>query len=255
MRAMMKEGVRLLGIGGTADVLKTLPAMGWHTIAQTETFELPLQGETLQPGLRNRVKVKVPGELAVLSAVTSRWFWPRRKAFDGQAVEVAHVGDEIAPLYTPAPYDLVQVPDAAALRWMTAGYAGAGAYRFWYFVVKGALRGWVMTRVYETAQGREAAVVDIYAAAPSRELYAWMISEAATAVAGSRVRLIRGRATCPMLQDAFRDNRFRNGEPLPVHTWPKLPPEIARLHVTLNHGDAPFRPLPTPEAATSFLIG
>jgi hypothetical protein len=255
MRAMMREGVRLFGVGGTPDVLKTLPAMGWQTIGEAQTFELALDGEKLRAGLRERVGFAIPGERIALDALVSTWFRPRRKAYDGEVLEVANVGDELKPLYEgDTAYDLLQLPHPDILKWLTAGYAGAGAFRVWYFKVSGALRGWALTRVYETVQGREAAIVEIFAPRPDVALYAWMISEVSPVLAASRPRLIRARATCPILQAAFHANRFRNGDPLPVHTWPKTASPSGRLHVTLNHADAPFRPLPTPAAATAFLI-
>jgi hypothetical protein len=102
----------------------------------------------------------------------------------------------------------------------------------------------VLTRTYESPEGREAAILDIFAPNPDQSLYAWMVSEAAVALAADRPRVIRARATCPVLQSAFRMNRFRTGSEVPVHVWPKMSVPPARLHVTLNHTDAPFRPYP-----------
>jgi hypothetical protein len=108
--------------------------------------------------------------------------------------------------------------------------------------------------VYETEEGREAAIVEVFAVAPDVPLYAWMVSEAAADLAGSRPRVIRARATCAILQAAYRANRFRPGSQVPVHTFPKMLEKDRRLHLTLNHSDAPFRPYPVPGAATGFLI-
>ena len=254
MRAMMRSGTRLLGVGGTNDVLKALPAMGWQTVGQAVTFDLPLAGEFLEAGLRERVPVRVPGEKLAMNALAATWFRPKQKAFNGRAVQVAQLGKEIESLYVgDTGYSFLQVPDLELLRWMTAGYSGAGGYRFWYYTVDGRLRGWTLTRVYETEEGREAAIIDVFAPSPDVELYAWMVSEAATGLAGARPRVIRARATCPILQEAFRLNRFRAGNAVPVHTFPGLPDTAGRMHITLNHSDAPFRPYPASGAATGFL--
>jgi hypothetical protein len=255
MRAMMREGLRLFGVGGTADVLKTLPAMGWHTIAQAQTFELALHGDVLQPGLRARAGFDIPGGSMLMDALTATWFRPRRKPFDGTTMEVANIGDEIRMLYTAdAGYDFIQVPDPEFLQWLTAGYGGAGSFRICYFVVGGQLRGWALSRVYETDQGREAAIVEIFTPKPTVAVYAWMISEMSVVLAASDPRIIRGRATCPVLQAAFAANRFRKGPTLPVHTWPKMASPFARPHVTLHHSDAPFRPLATPGTTTGLAV-
>jgi len=255
VRALMREGMRLVGVGGTADVHKALPAMGFQTIGQAVTFELPLKGEFLQTGLRRRLPIHVPGERFVLNAATGLWFRPRRRSFVGQSVPVAQIGPEVQELYGyETDYDVLQVPDAALLRWATTGYSGAGGYRFWYFTVDSQLRGWALTRLYETARGREGAILDVFAATPDVELYAWMVSEVATSLAGEGPRVIRARATCPMLQRALSVNRFRQGAAVPVYTFPAMPPGELRLHITLNHTDAPFRPYPATGSAAEFFI-
>lgn len=255
MRALMREGVRLMGVGGTPDVLRALPAMGWQTIGQALTFELPLVGEVLLPGLRERAAYRIPGERLALNAATALWFRPKVRAFDGRAVQVAQIGVEVQDLYRgDTGYDVLQVPNEAMLKWTTAGHPGTGAYRIWYFTVQGRLRGWALTRLYETEEGREAAIIEIFAPLADVALYAWMVSEVATSLAADRPRIIRARATCPVLQGALSANRFRVGLPVPVHTWPKLAPAERRLHITLNHSDAPFRPYPTAQTATGFLV-
>jgi hypothetical protein len=245
MRAMMREGVPLLGVGGTTDVLKALPAMGWQTIGLCATFELPISGAHLTQGLRSRIPFRVPGEAVLLDTLTRFWFRPTRRSDVGQATPVSMIGDEIEPLYRDETgYDLLQVPDRALLKWMISGYPSNGEYRVWYFVRDDRVRGWALTRTYETQAGREAAILEVFAPKPDQSLYAWMVSEVAFSLAADRPRVIRARATCPVLQSAFRMNRFRTGSEVPVHVWPKMSVPPARLHVTLNHTDAPFRPYP-----------
>jgi hypothetical protein len=256
MRALMREGVRLLGIAGTADVLRALPAMGWQTFGELQTFELPLAGDFLTAGLRERIRFRVPGEQLALKAATATWFKPRVRRFDGRAIQVAHLGPEVNSLYEGnTGYDFLQIPDEGLMRWMTAGFAGCGAYRYWYFTVKDQLRGWAVTRLHEMEEGCEASIIEIFAPNPDVALYEWMISELSARLAADRPRVIRARTTCPILAAALRANRYRSGFPVPVHTWPKLPDASRRLHFTMNHTDTPFRPYPVPAAATGFLSG
>jgi hypothetical protein len=257
MRAMMRAGERVISIGGTPDVLSTLPAMGWQRIGSARMYELPLSGEFLQPGLRDYVRARIPGERLALSAASLVWFWPRRRhrRRGGRVVPVSIAEAEVRPLYeSDTGYDVLQLPDPQQLRWMSAGHAGSGSFGFFYFTVEQRLRGWALTRVYETVHGREAAILDIFAPHADVALYAWMVSEAAASLAGARPRVVRARASCPILQAALRANRFRQGEvDIPVHTWPRTLPDRLRAHVTLNHGDEPLRPYPPPEAATGVL--
>jgi hypothetical protein len=248
MRAMMRGGLRLVGMGGTADVRKTLPAMGWQTFEGAADFELPVSGGALEAGLRDRLGFLFPGARLLLDAVTMARFRPRRRAYDGRVVPAGAFDDDVRTLYAGhTGYDFVQVPDPEQLRWMTAGHAVAGTFRYWYFLAQERLRGWALTRVYETERGREASILEVFAPNADARLYAWMVSETATALAGERPQLIRARATCPVLKAALRMNRFRQAASVPVYTWPKtLAPDL-RLHITLNHTDAWMRPYWAPE--------
>jgi len=255
MRAMMREGARLIGIGGTADAIKALPAMGWQAVGTATMFELPLAGDALRAGLRDRVKVSLPGEGLMLSAFASAWFRPRRRRYaGGLALPSATIGDEVAALYEgDTGYDVVQRADPAFIRW-GASYPGNGAYTAWHFLVQNRVRGWGLTRAYETEAGREAAIVDIFAPNADVDLYAWMVSEMSSALVSVRPRIIRARASCPLLQAALRANRFRAGASVPIFTSPKDLSSAARIHITLHHTDGPFRPYPAAGAATGFLV-
>jgi hypothetical protein len=144
----------------------------------------------------------------------------------------------------PSSYDLFQVPDRERTRWATQGYPGAGEFSCLSFKDAEGPQGWVLTRVYETKHGREAAIVDAFAPSADVRIYEWMIHEAALFLAASRPRVIRARSSCPSLQAALTANRFRPGDSAPIFTWPKLPANVTRPHVTLNHGDAWLRPYP-----------
>jgi hypothetical protein len=253
LRAMMRQGERLMTLGGSPDVLSALPALGWQNIGTTRRFELPISGGSLQAGLRRRLHVALPGERHFLGVVAS-WYRPRRRRVLGEVVPVSIPSSELDPLYSgETGYDFVQVPEPSVLRWMTAGYPGNGSFQFLYFTVGRGLRAWALTRVYETAEGREAAILDVFGATPDVELYTWIVSEAATWLAARRPRLIHARASCPILQNALLANHFKKGGEDPVHTWPKGLPDNLRLHITMNHGDEPVRPYPVLEAATGFL--
>jgi hypothetical protein len=245
MRAMTRGGERVIAIGGTADVLKTLPAMGWQRIAAVRSYELPLSGAALVDGFRRRVAAHLPGDRRMLDAV-ARWFRPRRRSVRGEMIPVASLGAEVMALYRdrPAAYDGVQVPDANYLRWLAAGYPSTGSFAFLYFVDGSTLLGWAATRTYDGPAGREAAILDLYASPAGAETYTWMVSEAACWLEAGQPRVIRARASCRLLQAALAANRFRPAAEVPVHTWPANLPADLRWHFTLNHTDEPLRPYP-----------
>jgi hypothetical protein len=244
MRAMMRAGERLIAIGGTADVLKTLPAMGWQKVTSARCFELPISGAALVDGLRRRVPARLPGERALLDAAAT-WFRPHLRKVAGEMLPVSTLGSEALALYDGEHgYGVLQLPEPAYLRWLACGYPSTGSFAFLYFVAGSRLLGWAATRTYAAPAGIEAAILDLFAARPGEDIYTWMISEAACWLAAGRPRLIRARASCPSLQAALLANRFRPAADVPVHSWPANLPADLRWHVTLNHTDEPLRPYP-----------
>jgi hypothetical protein len=245
MRAMMRDGRRLIGIGGTADVMKTLPAMGWETLGTAVYYELPLAGGYLQSAAEERFGVKLPGSRPLFSVISSAWFQPRRRRSRGDVTASATLPPDIDALYAqPTGYDFFQVPDRELTHWATQGYPPAGEFSCLTFRDADGVRGWVLTRVYDTEQGREAAIVDAYAPTADVKTYEWMVREAAVFLVATQPRVIRARSSCPGLQAALTANRFRPGDAVPIFTWPRLAPGASRPHVTLNHGDAWLRPYP-----------
>lgn len=247
MRAMMRQNERLIGLGGTDDAQKALPAMGWQKLGEAVDYELPISEEVLLEGLRQRIRIKLPGEQIMLKALVASRFLPRRRRQLGNVLAVSHseLSRQVGSLYEgETGYDFVQRPSGAWLQWLTAEGQAFGNFQSCLFMVSGQLRGWALTRVYETPRGREGAIVDIFAPQPDRALYRWMVSEAALSVAASGVRLIRARAICPILKAALVSNHFRAGDLVPLFTFPKMPSPPARFHMTLNHTDACLRPYP-----------
>jgi len=157
-------------------------------------------------------------------------------------VLMASLTPAIQALYdTEGRYDFVQAPDPEVLSW-TQAHPTNGTVSLLGFFEEERLAGWTLSRVYGTNEGRRAALLDVYAPRPSPAVYSWMISETAAFLARSKPDLVRARATCPLLAEALRANRFRRvGPEVPIHTWP--PPLRAKApHITLNHADEPLRP-------------
>ncbi len=246
MRAMMRQPERLIAIGGTADVLSTLPAMGWQRIGVARRFELPLSGEFLAAGLQRRTGVPAWASRFVLDAFARTWFAPRIRARPGtgSVLAVSAEDSKLESLYrVDSGYDVLQVPEPNILGWLGGSSDFNGSIEYLFFAVRGVLRGWAVTRLYDTAQGREGAILDVFAPQPDRGLYSWMVAEAGRSLAGKAPRMIRARATCPVLMAALRANRYRETETdVPVHSWPTGLTETSRLHLTLNHSDEPLRP-------------
>ena len=252
MRAMMRQPEPVLSVGGTADVLATLPMMKWDRIGEARRYELYVSGDIPADWLRRRVGLPpaltrpVLGALAGLDA-------PRRRGVPatGRVVRIEASGEEIGGLYRDETgYGFVQEPEPEVLRWMTGG-RWSGEYRLLTFLVEERLRGWALTRSHTTEFGREAAIVELFAPRPDLALYIWMVSEAATSLMADRPLRLNARASCPLLQSALLANRFRAlGGEVPIHLWPRGAwDRSAPLHITLNHSDAPLLPYSSGERA------
>ena len=248
MRRMMRQPHRIFAFGGTDDTLSALPAMRWPRVAEARRYELPLAGEFLAASLERRARVPRWLSRHALGLAARAWFGPRRREVIATArVEHSRVPrPEIALLYQePSGYDIVQEPDLERLAWMTSDDAGIGRYGYLLFHGGERLLGWALTREFETRDGPEGKLVEIFAPAADARLYTWMVSEATTAMATQGVRRIRACASCPQLQAALLANRFRpDVETLPVFTWGPGELAVGRIHVTLDHADEPFLPYP-----------
>jgi hypothetical protein len=247
MRAMMREPERLIAFGGTADVLKALPAMGWQRIVAARKFELPLAGERLAPGLERRTGIPASWTRRPLDVAVRVWFGPtlRSRPETGYAEAASMLGDDVDALYDDqSHYGVVQRPLPDVLRWCSHSVAANGNFCFLRFLVKGRLVGWTLSRIYNTGTASEGALLDVFAPEPTIELYTWMVSKAVSILSGFGPTLIVARASCPILQAAIKANRFREmPAEVPIFTWPKgLTETLAPVHVTLNHADGPIRP-------------
>jgi hypothetical protein len=254
MRGMMRQPEPVISVGGTADVLGTLPLMGWKALGVARRYELPVSPDVLADRLRRRMGLAATVTRDVLGGVLAGYYLPRRRRVpeNGRVSEAGTVGEEIRQLYgEETGYGCVQEPDPDVLRWVRDG-VWSGRYRFLTFMVGGKLRGWAMTRTYPTKQGLEASIVEVFAPRPDVALYTWMVSEAATSLMADRPRRFQARASCRILQAALLANRFRRIAPdNPIYVWPKGVGDPAQaLHITLSQSDGPLLPYESETPAT-----
>lgn len=246
MRAMMRQPEPLISVGGTADVLATLPLMGWEAIGVARRYELPVSADVLATRLHRRTGLPAAVSRVALGVVSAVYYQPRRRMVPraSSVTPSGLPGEEIRRLYREETgYGFVQEPEPGVLGWMTDS-TWSGKYSFLTFALEGRLRGWAMTRSYPAEHGPEAAIVEVFAPRPDVALYTWMVSEAATSLMAGRPRRLHARASCPLLQAALLANRFRTVAPdNPIYVWPKGVGDRAEsLHVTLDHSDGPLLP-------------
>jgi hypothetical protein len=182
----------------------------------------------------------------VFDVAAKFWFrprsLPRRAALE--ATESARVGEEVLSLYGRTnSYGLAPVPDLDRLGWLMSRPDDPSEFVAMNFTVEGTLRGWTLSKVSRTGAGCEASLLECYAAAPDIDLYEWMIAATTLSVSARGPAKILARATCPLLQEALRRNRFIRRGAVPVRFWSTastLP--AAPVHLAYNVGDADMLP-------------
>jgi hypothetical protein len=254
MRAMMRQPEPIISVGGTEDVLATLPLMGWKPIGVARRYVLPVSADVLATRLQRRTGLPAAISRVALGIVSSGYYQPRRRMVPGASSVTpgGPPGEEIQQLYREETgYSFVQEPEPHVLGWMTDS-AWSGKFGTLTFALEGRQRGWAMTRTHMTRRGLEAAIIEVFAPRPNVDLYTWMVSEAAVSLMADQPQRIHARASCPVLQAALLANHFGPAVPdSPIHVWPKgVADSAASLHITLNHSDSPFMPYePEPRAA------
>jgi hypothetical protein len=245
MQRLMREKEPLMLLGGSEDTRALLPRLGWRDVALGRRFVLALGGDRVLAALESRFRLPRPaGRLAL--GMARPWLRPRRRRAppDGRVVAVAGAGDEIADLYRGrAGYGTFPLWSDAQLRWLVAGFAGAGHFVPLYFARGETLVGFALLRVYPTGGGADGELVELFAPAPDASLYTWMISEVSLRAAGFGVGVLGANTTCPTIATALRHNRFLELGSYPMWLWSEgrrdLPGPIL---VGSNTGDTPFAP-------------
>ena len=244
---LMQHMLRLPGlkiaVGGSPDTRNLLPKLHWkeqHAIR----FVLPLGSSVAAHFLARRFGA--PHLLGrSVGVAASVYFRPReiKRPRNWSAIPVACIGSEVRSLYA-SPEEMVQLPDIAFVQWLSRGFPGTGHFTTLYFVESGRLRGWSLSRVFESDNGRIATILEIFGVGMNEHLYTWMISETVMAVSGLSPSRIIALASEPDLKAAFRANRFLRAETVPVWIHQQEGMAVPTVRTSLLWGDECLRPYP-----------
>jgi hypothetical protein len=247
MQQYMRGGDPVLLVGGSEDALQLLVRLKWRRLGTARRFVRRLSAARVAESAARRLRLP-PAAARWLEPPLRPWLRPERRFAprDGRCLATASVGEEALALYrAPTRYGMFPLWTAESLRWLTAGFPGAGHYIPLYFARGDALVGWSVVRVYESPDGRRAEIVELFAPSADADLYAWMVSEAVCAAAGLAPELVATSSTCPAVAAALARNGFVEIEPLAIHLWwpgRELPAEPHLLGS--NTRDTPFNPYP-----------
>jgi GNAT superfamily N-acetyltransferase len=231
-----------IAIGGTA-ISRKLFRTNHFKEQQATRFVLPL-GSCVGEGYLSR-RFIAPRLLARgLGTVASLYFRPRnvKPPRNWSVIPVATIGNEVRDLYL-SPNQLVQVPDVGFIRWLTTGFPTVGHFTTLYFLEGGKLRGWSLSRVFDSENGRTAMILEISGLTLNTEIYSWMISQTVQAVSGlAPIRVVAVTSSQP-LASALKANRFLPADVIPISFHQKafhLPP----IGVSLLMADECLMPYP-----------
>ena len=247
MQRLMREPDPLLVVGGTPDTQGLLPRLKWQVMGTSTRWILPLRAERTVDALAESYRIPRPLAGAVFDLALRPWLRPRvRKAPESGRVVLAGVpGEELQALYRdPLGYGTIPLWTEEHLRWLAAGHPAAGHFVPLYFVRRDELVGWALVRLYATATGRDAELVELMAPAPDADLYTWMVSEAARVADAFGAGMIGAGTSCDALGEALRRNRFRAMDTKPIQVWwPGSRREMpGPMLIGSNSGDSPLLP-------------
>lgn len=247
IQRFMAEKEPLILVGGSDDARSFLARLRWRHAGDASRFTLPLRG-SVTSALRRRLHVPERGArlLATAAGIVSR---PRTRGRprNGRVIPVAVPGAELDELYGRAtPYGTLALWTQERLRWMIGGFAGAGHFVPLYFAQGDDLVGFALLRIFGTATGRSAELVDLFCPTADPALYEWIVSEIACLAAGFDADLLGATTTCPVVERALLRNRFRPAGAIPIHVWtPDRPGLPTPMLLGSNTRDTPLNPYVT----------
>jgi hypothetical protein len=247
LQRLMKDPEPVIVTGGTADTRNLLPRMRYQIPASVLRFGALLGGERAAALIAGRTRL--PRPLARLAFLLSQpLLAPRvRAAPSGGSVSVpAKLGEEALAIDPrPGARGTVPIWTPEYLAWLASASPAMGRYVPLEFRAGGSVVGWALLRTYDSANGRDAALLDVRARAPSAAIYTWMISEIAVRARAEGCGLLTAGTTCPHAAAGMRANRFFGFTPAPIHYFSQ---DGAALEVPVvfgaHWGDEPILPYP-----------
>lgn len=246
LQAAMKEPEPCVLIGGREETRSLLRRLQWQIAGETWRYQLPLDGRELAAVVARRSPL--PEALARLGSglAVRTWFRPRPRRPSGRRViATGGIGPEVDRLYEgELPWATAPLWPVEQVRWLAAGFAGAGHFLPLYFTVDEELVGWSLLHVYGGLRsGVQAEIVELYARQRDEALLAWMVSETAVRAQGFGAGGLVARAACEVVGQALERNHFLRGQSAPIQVWSKEPLELPRPFLLGgNTNDNPYLP-------------
>ena len=248
IQRFMAEPEPALLLGGSDDAVGFLARLKWQRAGAAQRFILRLGTRRAAQALERRLRIPGPAARAIASAAQPFRRRRRRRGPSGAHVlPVACVGDEVLALYEgPVAYGTLPLWTPEHLRWLMAGFAGAGHFVPLYFARGQQLLGWALLRVYETDGERGAELIELFNPDADADLYTWMVSELACIAEGFDADFLGASSTCPAIAGALAGNGFVHCGAIPIHLWrPGGAPLPSPMLFGSNTRDTPINPYPT----------
>jgi hypothetical protein len=248
LQRLMKDPEPVIVTGGTADTRNLLPRMRYQIPDSVLHFGTLLGVERATALIAGRTRL--PRPLARLAFLLSRpLLAPRVRAMPqgGSVAVVTKLGEEALAI-DPRPGGRGTVPiwTPGYLAWLSSASPKMGRYVPFEFRVGGSLVGWALLRIYDSAGGRDAALLDVRARVPGDAIYTWMVSELAVHARGEGCGLLTSGTSCPHVAAAMRANRFHSFTPAPIHYFAQDGATLETPVVFGAHwGDEPILPYPS----------
>lgn len=135
------------------------------------------------------------------------------------------------------------MPDVGFIHWLTGGFPAVGHFTTLYFLESGKLRGWSLSRVFDSETGRTATILEISGKSLDTDMYAWMIAQTVRAVSGLVPIRVVAVASSQPLATAFKANRFLSAGVVPISIYQPVF-DVPPIRASLLMADECLMPYP-----------
>lgn len=247
MRGFMKRAEPMFAMAGTSMTQDILPLLGWRSLPEAVNFTLPLTSGAFADSLLGRLRFPRGRFRSTSVRALSFPLWRRRATPPTGNHRIEELAaDQALPDIEPSPdYGLACKSADWEPAWL--GNAPEEMGRFsWLVAYSGDWAiGLTVSRVFRNNGIVEAKLLHVQSSQNSIELYEWLVTSTARALAKAGAVKVTARASCPTFSDALTRSGFVARTKTPAFWWSEdgtLP--AAPLHLTLWRADEAIRPYP-----------
>ena len=247
LKHLMKDGRRLVALGGTPPARALFERLGWRAIDTAWRLNLPLRGRYfLQRG-------RGAGFSKAFDLIARPVFRTRARRARGVTLEPATTLSPAvdALVHAQRRFASLRLPDHRLHAWLLRAPAALGLYLTFHVRVGDRVAGWASARVHHAEGMRIGSLQEVFLADDAVQHYPAVVSSLCAILAGFEPDLLTAVTSCPDTLASLRGLRFRPDYDIPVYEWPARPsPPSGRTLADAGHAEWAFFPISTSAEAS-----